>query len=76
MKVIAQVYTEKGFYGEQISMNVPSVSEISEMLLASMASLPDELEGEKFVNWTKISIEVERTPRLHSNETIEFTGII
>lgn len=60
MKVKAQMYTTKGFYGKPIEFKSYMVSEIGTDLVARLDDMPDELEGEKMLDWTRIEITVER----------------
>jgi len=60
MYVKAQVYTAKGYYGEPVSFAMRNIAQIGEELIQVLSNLPDELEGEQFIDWTEIKIEVHR----------------
>lgn len=60
MKVTAQLFTRAGHYGERIAFECRDVSNISQALVERLADLPDTLEGERFMNWNRITIEVTR----------------
>lgn len=61
MKVKAQVFTKKGFYGEEFTMNVGMVSDVSSALIRCLDEMEDEIEGEKLMDWTKITVEIIRS---------------
>lgn len=60
MKFTAQVFTKKGFYGKPIEMRVHNVAEVAGKLITGLDKLPDQLEGENCVDWTRITIEIKR----------------
>lgn len=60
MKMSVQVFTEKGFYGPQQDVRISTVADTSGKIVTTLEKLPDELEGEKLVDWTRIVIEIVR----------------
>lgn len=60
MKLLIQVHSKKGYYGPKLMADCKTVAGISEAMIMAIDALPPELEGERLIDWTRISIEVER----------------
>lgn len=60
MKATIQVYTAKGFYGPVVERKVYNVAEVGAAVLDTLDKMADELEGERLMDWTRITVEVER----------------
>lgn len=61
MRVTAQVYSAAGFYGPELSFDIAMLAEIGECLVEAIEKLPDTLEGEHVIDWSRVSITIDRT---------------
>jgi len=60
MKAKIQVYTAKGFYGPPKEIKIRTLSEVGKAVLSTADTISDQIEDQKFLDWTKIEITVER----------------
>lgn len=60
MHATIQFFTKKGFYGAPLTVKAASVRDVWKQLDKAFDKIPDEIEGEKFINWTNIAIEIAR----------------
>lgn len=53
------VETRKGQYG-QVDVQGRNVSSILDKVIESLETLPEEKDGAKFMDWTRIAVSIER----------------
>ncbi len=54
------VMTKKGHYGQELRGKCHQLRDVLEAVIPQLETLPDELEGEKMMDWTNINIQVVR----------------
>jgi hypothetical protein len=60
MQVGIQIYTKRGFYGPSIEKSMRTVAELPKVLAEVFDETPDQCEDQKFLDWTKIEVEIRR----------------
>ena len=60
MKLTLNLLTAKGHYGQEMVASGSTVSEVLKKVVGLLDAMPDEEDGVKQMDWTKMSIEIER----------------
>lgn len=59
MKVSFLVVTRKGHYAERV-YEARNVADALKKFIPAMEELPDTIDGEKLIDWSRINIEIRR----------------
>lgn len=57
------VRTKKGRYGQELRGQSHHLGNVLEQVIPRLDELPNELGGEKFIDWTNINIQIVREPK-------------
>lgn len=67
------VMTKKGHYGKELLGKCHTLRDVLDKVIPELDSVPNEIEGVNFVDWTHINIQIARDNGDQSTVTIHGT---